>query len=178
MDTARSITIEVYGEPAPGGSKRACPHSKTGRMVYLDMGGDLVKAWRRDVVKAAVRAIGGAVTGWQEGTISKPLIVLPGHPDFPMFQKGVAVECEIIFWMPRPKYHFAKDGSIKQKYRFAYHVKTPDVDKLVRSTKDALSDSGIWWDDCQDIGGLKVKYFHPTDRAPGATIRIMEVLPR
>ena len=170
-DKARSITIEVYGTPAPGGSKTVFGKNYT----------DACKGnrpWRAEVVKAVAAMFNFA---WAvippKGKMH--IAFAGGKPDpWPIFPKGVAVECSIVFWMPRPKYHFAKDGLIKPKYLRVYHVKTPDVDKLVRSTKDALTDSGIWRDDSQDIGGNKVKYFHPPDRAPGATIRIAEVMER
>ena len=71
----------------------------------------------------------------------------------------------MIFYLPRPK-------SVTKNKRPHPTVK-PDIDKLLRSTNDALTDSGIIADDARilEITGKK-KY--ADDRQPGAYITITD----
>ena len=156
---ARSICIEVYGIPGPGGSKQ-CFLTKSGRKVYKDMGGKKTEKWKRAVTLEAQMAL-----VWFRRNGNQP------------FEKGVAIDIQCTFWIPRPKYHVAKDGTIKPQYRHAFHVIAPDATKLWRSTEDALTDAGIWHDDSQVVSQSVSKHYATPDRLPGATIRIAEILP-
>lgn len=65
-----------------------------------------------------------------------------------------AVAIGLTFWMPRPKSH--------PKTRRTIHSTRPDVDKLARSTLDALTASGAISDDSTVVKVSAVKcYVHP-----------------
>ena len=75
-------------------------------------------------------------------------VALSAFEHFPSPLLG-ALSVAITFYMPRPKGHFRKDGSLKPKAPM-YHTTKPDTTKLVRSTEDALT--GIaWHDDAQVV---------------------------
>lgn len=75
------------------------------------------------------------------------------------------VRVHIIFHMPRPK-------SLPKRVK--EHVKRPDVDKLVRSTLDALT--GVAFPDDSNVTDLSARkqYVNPGE-ASGATIRIERI---
>lgn len=51
--------------------------------------------------------------------------------------------CEMVFSLKRPK---------SAPKRITHPATTPDLSKLVRSTEDALTESGIWEDDARVVG--------------------------
>lgn len=83
-----------------------------------------------------------------------------------------AIKLSLDFKMPRPKNHYGtgkNSGSLKQSAPF-YHLSTPDLDKLVRCIKDALT--GIAWKDDKQVCVLTtVKHY---DETPGVNILIEE----
>lgn len=97
-----------------------------------------VAPWRQDVVAAAVEAI-ERIPGWQPIT---------GE-----------VELLIEFYLPRPKGH--------PKRRRTVPGVTPDLDKLIRSTCDALGTAGVWRDDAQVTDVAARKRYAITDPALG-----------
>lgn len=120
------LTIDVVGLPAPQGSKRA--FVVNGRAVMAESS-KKVKPWRQDVVAAVHNTL--AEHPWET----------PAH----------AVEVSISFYMPRPGYHF-RTGKHSHQLRpnAPAHVdKKPDLDKLARSTLDALTTSAVIKDDAQ-----------------------------
>ena len=132
------LQFHVPGIPSPGGSKTAFPVKdkngyvfKDGRPVtnMVDSGGKKTKVWRKAVATRAHMAMKIA----DMNAIDCPISVI------------------FEFYMPRPKYHFKKNGSLKDEYLLNdYHTKTPDALKLARSTEDAMKgivykdDSLIW----------------------------------
>lgn len=74
---------------------------------------------------------------------------------FKPYEGPVIVDIE--FYLPKPK----------TVNRLLPHVR-PDLDKLIRSTFDALTSSGIWKDDCQAVE-VRAKKLYGT---PGAKIKI------
>ena len=65
-----------------------------------------------------------------------------------------AVAIGLTFWMPRPKNH--------PKTRRTIHSTRPDIDKLTRSTLDALTTAGVIRDDSTVVKVSAVKcYVHP-----------------
>ena len=77
--------------------------------------------------------------------------------------KGALV-VSMAFALPRPK--SAKAGTQADK--------RPDLSKLVRSTEDALTDSGIWEDDARIVSLYATKCYAGGDllAVPGCVIRI------
>lgn len=74
----------------------------------------------------------------------------------------------VAFFMPRPKYHYAKDGSVKPRYRYERHVIKPDATKLWRCAEDALK--GIWWGDDSQIVSQVVTKRYADSEGPGMWI--------
>lgn len=76
-----------------------------------------------------------------------------------------AVTLDITFVLPRPK-------SLPKKV--LYHTKRPDLDKLLRSTLDALKQAGVYGDDsqvCKLIARKMYQHQHPLG-IPGAVIDV------
>lgn len=67
----------------------------------------------------------------------------------------------------------------KSAAKNARPAKRPDIDKLLRSTFDALGDAGVWRDDSQVIGVEAIKTYAGDDPtgllAPGARICVEAV---
>lgn len=120
----RGLTFEVRDVPAPQGSKRHVGHG------ILVESSKKVKPWREAVRSECVAAMTATgVTGWRTGPVE------------------VAME----FYLPRPKSHYRTGKHAGELRPDAPHRvdKRPDLDKLVRSTLDALKAAGIYGDDGQ-----------------------------
>ena len=117
--------IRVYGEPAPQGSKRAYVRGK--RAILVESSAK-VKPWRQAIVGAVMR--------------QQPSAILRGP-----------VCVRITFIHKRPQSHFGmKQGKPYLKPMAPRWVtKTPDLDKLLRSTFDGLVDGGLLEDDSQVV---------------------------
>ncbi|MGW1468499.1 RusA family crossover junction endodeoxyribonuclease [Streptomyces sp. NPDC002308] len=144
------LDIAVYGLAGPQGSKTAVGFGrskKTGRAIPLMRESSLkVKPWR-DKVTAAIEA--ARLTGNAQ--------YLAGP-----------VRADITFTMPKPVN--------APKRRRTYPAVTPDIDKLERSTYDAITKSRIWEDDGRVIENHNRKV-HPGEHPdaldqPGAIIRL------
>lgn len=118
------MIIEVYGNPAPQGSKRNFGKTKLGRTIMVEAS-DKVTPWRADVMTAARRAI-------EE---HKQLYQLATWEPF-----STAVAARMVF-------SFARPPSVKRHKR-PFPSVAPDVSKLARSTEDALQAAGVLRDDC------------------------------
>lgn len=140
------MTIEVFGIPRPGGSKKA--FVVCGRAKIVDTGKH-TKDWRALVTAAAMNAIGGAT---------------------PLITSSIAVS--VMFRMPRPKSHYRKDGTIKESFRCAQHTHKPDATKLWRSTEDALTGI-VWRDDAQIVSQLIDKRYVGDGQRVGAAIVVV-----
>ena len=68
--------------------------------------------------------------------------------------------------MPRPK-------SVSYNKR-PLPIISPDLDKLVRSIGDSLTDAGVWGDDAQVVS-LACEKVYADDKQPGADIEIHSV---
>lgn len=126
------IQIDVFGEPAPQGSKR-----HVGRGIMVESSAK-VKPWREAVTFAAAQA---AAKGYR--------------------QSG-AVGVTIMFYLRRPP-------SAPKSRR--YPDRKPDLDKLIRSTLDALVVGGVIDDDARIIAIRAGKVYART-RPTGALIEI------
>lgn len=119
------ITLFVYGLPAPQGSKR-----HVGKGVLIDHNPEALHTWREDVKLAAIRAMRHT----PEWARDYPAIV--GH---------------FTFTLPRPRSHFRVKGgqltNVLHQWAPQLHTTRPDLDKLLRSTWDALTTAGVYADD-------------------------------
>lgn len=145
-----SLTIVVYGSPAPQGSKKFLGtfKGKDGRThAKLAESSAKVRPWRQDVKTAAELARNGA------DPIDGP------------------VALHITFTLPKPK--------SAPKNRRTWPDKKPDLSKLVRSTEDALVDAGVLRDDSRIVSLFAHKTFpgvgNDSLEAPGARILIVRV---
>lgn len=146
-----TVFVEVLGLPAAQGSKR---HVGGGRMIEQSKN---VAPWRESVTHAAC------------GAIAEDRIFFP-------ITAPVAVH--VTFWFPRPKLHYRtgrRSDELRENAPY-WHAKTPDIDKTLRSTLDALTLSGIWRDDAQVVHADAQKVYADhrggDNPSPGATIRI------
>jgi len=59
------------------------------------------------------------------------------------------VRVELDFFLPRPKAHHKRDGSLKENSPI-WHCKKPDLDNLIKAVTDAITDTQrVWLDDSQ-----------------------------
>ena len=166
-----TIEIIVLGTPAPQGSKRGfavkAKGAYTGKVAQVESSAK-VKPWRQDVKYAAMNAMADERL-WR--SLDAPIGVKPWTP-----MTG-AVVLEVKFRLPRPKGHYGtgrKAGLLKPTAPFHPNGR-PDLDKLLRSTFDALGEAGVWGDDAQVVKVYGSKEY-ATDYAPtGATIRVKSV---
>lgn len=144
---AGPLVITVHGTPAPQGSKR---HVGRGIMVESSKA---VKPWREAVKYAAFDAICEA----------ESLVTLFG-----------AIGVNAVFYLARPASHY-RTGKNAHELRDAapriYVAKRPDIDKLLRSTLDALGEAGCWGDDSQ-VAIVTSQKRYADDRRPGALIYV------
>jgi len=131
-----SIQFYATGLPAPQGSKKAFYNPRIGRVQVVE-DSKKTKPWRHDVMAAAFDHIGD-----QQWT---PV----DH----------AVRIHLEFYFPRPKAHFrtGRNQHLLRDGAPSMHTTKPDLDKLVRSTFDALTAAGVWRDDklAADVHAVK-----------------------
>lgn len=150
--TGHVFDIHVVGLPAPQGSKKG--FIAGGRAVVVDDNKPRLRTWRQDVKEAAL--------GAQElHTFPEPWTPMAGP-----------LELDVTFLMPRPKHHY-RTGRNAHLLRDAAPPRPagkPDVDKLLRSTLDALTAAGLYRDDSQVVTLTGRKVY--TTGHPGAVISI------
>lgn len=139
------ISFTAIGVPAPKGSTKAF-YRPGMKFPVVTEDNKHTRPWASDVKTAAMLTMRSA------GIFSIP------YPT-------EALQIRILFYMPRPK-------SLPK--RVLYHTKKPDLDKLVRAVKDALT-GVMWTDDSQvmEISARKV-YANEGDH-PGARITVGKV---
>jgi crossover junction endodeoxyribonuclease RusA len=139
------LTFEVRDIPAPQGSKRHVGHG------ILVESSAKVKPWREAVRAECVAAMKSTgITGW-----------------------GGAIEVGLLFLMPRPKSHYRtgkRAGQLRDDAP-AHVSKRPDIDKLIRSTLDALTATGIYADDGQ-VAHLIARQMYADPAPVGAVITV------
>lgn len=79
-----------------------------------------------------------------------------------------AVLLDIDFYLPRPA-KLDKPGWPANRIRA---VGKPDTDNMVKAVMDALTEAGIWSDDCRVCAGYAAKWYHEQGAAPGAVVHI------
>jgi crossover junction endodeoxyribonuclease RusA len=147
------VYFEVYGTPAPQGSKVGFAVRKggvlTGKVALVESSKPRVKTWRQDVMDAAEKAVEGV-------------------PELGPVTLGVC------FWMRRPAGHYGtgRNAMVLRASAPAAPTGKPDLSKLVRSTEDALTDAGVWKDDAQVVDIVATKRY-ADNRRPGASINVL-----
>jgi Holliday junction resolvase RusA-like endonuclease len=110
-----------------------------------------LNTWREDVKLATLRAL-RITPGWED---NYPLIV--GH---------------FTFTLPRPKAHYRAGNSshLLRPDAPMLHGKRPDLDKLLRSTWDALTTSGAYLDDNRVARVTATKCFPNSGQTPAGAL--------
>jgi crossover junction endodeoxyribonuclease RusA len=146
------IRIDVLGIPAPKGSARAFVNRRTGRAVVVASGSRVNEkrliAWGEAVRRAAVRVVRAPVVRFCD----TPLLV------------------RIAFRLVRPASHVRKDGTSLRAHAPLSPTTKPDIDKLARSTLDALTGTAI--DDDSRIVVLAVSKEYTHEGNAGCAIEI------
>lgn len=119
----------IPGLPRPQGSMKAFKHKTTDKVIMTHSKGKELMQWRKLI---ALEVKSGA----------DPSLLL-------LSSGGYVVAMTFLF--PRPQYHLASDGSVKERFTFALHRTKPDIDKLQRAVFDALTGI-VWTDDSNVIG--------------------------
>lgn len=151
--TAPALILTVYGTPAPQGSKN---RNAAGALYESSA---KVRPWRQDVKTAALDAL---------------------HHDDAWTALDCPVLLDMTFSLRRPKHHYGtgKNAGRLKPSAPRYPTSTPDLDKLVRSTQDALKDAGVLADDScvTDVNAGKRFVLAGTGadtlHLPGAVIRV------
>jgi Holliday junction resolvase RusA-like endonuclease len=155
------IKLRVYGTPAPQGSKSAFAVRKagayTGRVAIVDDNKGPLKSWRQAVVEEG-RA--------RMGTDGMNL------PAFRPMEGPLSVT--IVFMLARPASHRTPKGALRASAPARPAGQRMDLDKLARSTLDALTAAGVWTDDGQVADLNLSKVYAAPGEAPGAVIEIGE----
>jgi len=146
------LIICVIGRPAAQGSKR---HVGGGRMIEQSKH---VAPWREAVRAAANDPECRTESGGSSGGFAMPFAVGP-------------LDVTVTFTLAKPV--------SAPKRRRTYPDRSPDLDKLVRSTLDGLTMGGVWRDDAQVVQ-LTARKTYPGEHydaltVPGAVIRISRI---
>ena len=144
------MLIDVIGLPAPQGSKRHVGHG------ILVESSKKVKPWRQDVKWAAIEVI------------REHLALDAGYTTM-----ARDVWINIDFRLARPKGHYrtGRNAGTLRDSAPTHPGHRPDLDKLIRSTFDALGEAGVWLDDSQVVQVIARKMY-ADDAPPGATILV------
>lgn len=146
------LDFYVFGKPAQQGSKSAT--MRGGRAVIFE-DNKRTEPWRQSVVSAARAAM---------------------PPDWQRIKKPTPTAVSVLFTFDVPT-------SAPKRRRYFQTTRTSgDMDKLLRSTFDALTAAGVWEDDAQCVRILepfgKVSVGDPDAmQVPGAHICIYRLLP-
>lgn len=140
------ITLRVAGVPAPQGSKNV---SRSGHTYESSK---KVKPWREAVIKQ---------------------VVDDGHYDRML---GIDLHVKCVFHFARPKYHYysGRRSDVLRDNAPMYVATTPDIDKLLRSTFDALTKSRLILDDKIIVSQQSLKVYS-SDGWSGADITITDI---
>lgn len=131
-----SIAFTVPGVAAPGGSKRAFAHPKTGRIIVTD-----------DAKNNA---------GWKQRVSIFARQAMEGRPPL----EG-PLKMSMTFVVARPNSHYRTgkyEGRLKDWATTTCPTSRPDVTKLVRAAEDAMSGI-VFKDDAQVVLQLAAKRY-------------------
>lgn len=145
------IHFDVLGTATPQGSKKA--YVRGGRAILVEERKAGIDLWRGSVVRAACQALQG-----RQG-----------------FTGPVAVDVEFRFTRPKGHWRTGRNAHLLRDGADPYPP-TKDIDKLQRSTFDAITTARVWRDDALvvDVHARKVWADHGR---PGATIAIRDATP-
>lgn len=145
MDHPHELNVTAYGTPVPQGSK-----TKNRYGAIYDSNPHL-GTWREDVKHAALAALEE-----QRGWDALAYEVIIGR---------------FIFTLPRPKSHYrtGKNAHLLKETAPTLHCRKPDLDKLLRSTWDALTAAGAYTDDSRVAQVIALKAY-PSINGPAGVL--------
>ncbi len=146
----RSLAVFVAGMPAPQGSKRGIP-------IYRGKGASKTFTGKVSQVESSPK-----VKPWREDV--RAALLVDGRPRMVLADAATVV---VEFVLARPKRLARKETPP--------HVSTPDVDKLIRSTFDAITSAGVWRDDSCAVRVTASKRYAEVGEPTGAHIHIQPV---
>lgn len=149
----RELMFTAYGVPVPKGSTRSFViPGKDGRPP-----------------RAVTTAANPKTKGWQEliASAASDELQRARHAGTTFFDGSV--ELVVTFYLPRPQALLTKSKAGKA----VAHVKKPDLDKLARSCKDALSRI-VWHDDAQVTDLFVHKRYCAAGESPRAEIVVRD----
>lgn len=118
------------------------------------------KGWKR----AVVTSDNAKNKGWQQVVAEAASRAIHGG-DWQM--PSGPVHLVATFYLPRPQ-------SLPK--RVQHHLKKPDLDKLVRSVKDALT-KVVWHDDSQVVSIEAAKQYADAHETPRVTVEVINLAP-
>lgn len=142
MEPTREITFEVVGLPIPQPRARVSTRGGIPR-AYTEKG-HAIHAYRQAIALVA------KTSGWPDGPTDGP------------------VSIEVDAWFPRPPSHLTATNAIKPSAR-AWPGKA-DVDNLAKGMMDAITDSGGFWHDDDQVVELIIRKAYARPGSPGRTI--------
>lgn len=107
------------------------------------------------------------VTPWREAVVSEA--IRAGHADSRL---DGPIRISVTFYLQRPAGHSGARGIKPSAPDWPHRV--PDLDKLLRSTFDALTQASVWADDARVVLVTAIKTY-ADQTGPGALIRITEM---
>lgn len=144
----RTPLYSIRANGRPKGQPRPRAFSRGGRAAVYDPG--TAEGWKGDVAVACKELEGAAIFA--------PLSVT------------------LTFYMPRPKGHYRKNGTLTPSAPVFMHASKPDADNLAKAVLDALTNIRAWLDDDQVCELTVRKYWEqPNTHPPGCMIRISEL---
>ncbi len=149
-----TLVVKVFGTPGPQGSKRG--YVRNGRVSLVESS-KAVKPWREAVKYAAYDALTAGGTESFAAALTGPVLV------------------DVTFTLTRPRSHYrtGRNAELLRDGAPAYPAGKPDIDKLLRSTLDALGDAGVWRDDAQVVAVTARKVYFDV---AGARIKVRDIL--
>ena len=142
MAEATEITFEVDGPPVPQPRPRVSTWGGRGR-AYTPAK-HAINGYREAIVLLARSA------GWSSGKALGPV--------------SVEVDC----YFPRPPSHLTKAGTVRASA--PSWPPRADVDNLAKGILDAITDSGVFWADDDQVVDLQIRKAYSRPGAGGRTI--------
>lgn len=141
------LAVQVHGTPAPQGSKTAIVRNGRARVIEGGSTSGRVKhrAWRDAVAQAAKFA---ALKAGLDEPMAGPLLFVA-------------------------EFRFERPRSVARAV--SWKATRPDLDKVLRSTLDSLTDAGVIEDDARVVTIVASKVYVEPDDWTGADMRVVRV---
>ncbi len=104
----------------------------------------------------------------------KSQIAAAARPHLPKHPISGPVSVQITYYMPRPKSHY-RTGKYSNELRAdapRFHIVKPDAQNCSKGSFDALTQIGMWQDDCQICQESAAKIYAGFGQPTGADITI------